>query len=287
MSNELATPLNLPNITYDKYMATCGEEETVAGIRNEMHPVIEKLALQHTDWRFEAYRGTFKEGIGTIITGFEVYTNHILLGRVYTFIKYGASNSSYSFAMTNKRIRNNLLRGDSIRTTKPKTAIKLINKNFVISSDAEVFDEAMDEAKARFDNILEFKNREVRVSWDNEMSTLRDFAFTYWEMFTSGLEKEAKNMMNKLLDKTNESSNLHAFSDDIVASKTYNIVIRGDKFIVQHNSKTNIFGAHELSEHVNRNLGLLKLVEDNTYLKNVGFRFTKDSFILESDQNVN
>ena len=206
---------------------------------------------------------------------------------MYLFKKYGASNPSYGFAMTNKRIQNNLSRGDSIKTTNPKTAIKLINKNFVISSDAEVFDEAMDQAKARFDDILEFKNREVRILWDKEMSTLRDFAFTYWELFTSGLEKEAKNMMSKLRDKTNESSNFHAFSDDIVASKTYNIVIRGDKFIVQHNSKTNIFGVHELSEHVNRNLGLLKLVEDNTYLKNVGFRFTKNSFILESDQNVN
>ena len=56
-------PINLPNVSGEKVLQEYAKDRsadvsayTFGGVHIDIHPMVEKLALKHPEWKFEAFR---------------------------------------------------------------------------------------------------------------------------------------------------------------------------------------------------------------------------------------
>jgi hypothetical protein len=64
------------------------------------------------------------------------------------------------------------------------------------------------------------------------------------------------------------------------------VMLRGDEYVVVINGVTSIFDTDHLPPHIKRSLGILKMVENHTYIEGHGARVDKDKFFVSSKAGV-
>jgi hypothetical protein len=290
MSHPIFIALNLPNIDFatnikeraDKMFKDTGY--TYVGVDGFLHPLIEKIAVKHPEWRFEIINfstANRDEGQPTNIyaSSFGIFYKRELLGEIFKSYNYRARESSY--AISNERITNNMQRGSSTKTTKIDKALKIIEKSFGVASAQEMFDKQAINAHRSFGYAREGMGREATNIWTNEKKIFREFVLTHWDQFIDSLPshdvRKVASLPEKLL-KYDIVDNMYNNIDTM-----YRIVIKDSDYIVVREGKMSVVSSNELSETVRRNLGMLKLVKDNEVLENIGFRHDETTFFVCGD----
>lgn len=290
MSHPIFIPLNLPNIDFaantkeraDKMFKDTGY--TYAGVDGFLHPLIEKLAVKHPEWRFEITNystANREEGQPTNIysSSFGVFYKRECLGEIFKSYNYRARESSY--AISNERIQNNMQRGSSTKTTKLDKALKIVEKSFGVASAQETFDKLSTDALRTFGYARDGLMRDANNIWGNEKRLFREFILTRWDQFIDSLPSNEVRKVASLpeqLYKYDVVDKMHKNIDTM-----YRIVIKDSDYIVVHEQKMSVVSSDELSETVRRNLGMLKLVKDCEVLEGIGFRHDETTFFVCGD----
>ena len=281
-------PINLPNVSGEKVLQEYAKDRsadvsayTFGGVHIDIHPMVEKLALKHPEWKFEAFRVNVSDSNNCIYaTGFEVFLNREKLGRFWIQRNYGR-NGGNTFCVTNGRIKDKLQRGDSLKTTKLDAAIKNVEKNFAPLNETEFFEKRMEIGLNGLVAIRNAEGREVRYAWENAPH-IQKFIRTKWDEFMLTLDDRTREEMKVIPEKEatlNKMVKL-VIAADGTENSSYNIVIKDSKYLVKKDGVLSIWDADALPEIVRRKLGILKLVADGTFVEGNGYRHDDTTFIV-------
>jgi hypothetical protein len=254
---------------------------TYVGVDGFLHPLIEKLAIKHPEWRFEVSNistATRDEGqpITIFATAFTVYYKRERLGDIYK--NYSYSSREYSYVIGNERISNQMQRGNSTRTTKIDKALKIVEKSFGVPSAQEMFDKLSTEALRSFAHARDGMGRDASNIWTNEKKIFREFVLTHWDKLIDSLPSNEVGKIATLPEQLYKYDVVDKMYKNI--DTMYKIVIKDSDYIIVHNEKMSVVSSDELPEAVKRNLGMLKLIKDGQVIENLGFRHNETTFFV-------
>ena len=283
-------PLGMPNILFENRKNVTNNTEVTADntlIHPFMLPLMKRLAQARPRWKFVADRRSMANTIGTTgfhVTKFDVYEGSAKLGRIWN--TYGSHGDV--ICIDNDRMSKGRQRVCYTSTQDLKKAFKLITKNFHGPTIDELVNDTLTETKTVVGMLESRHRREFYSKYRGIANFLEDYTINNWE-HTKQLAIDA-GVSPTALDGMTESYQAKLVMDEIAVSlgtgAGATVMLRGDEYIVVINGVTNIFDTDHLPSHIKRSLGILKMVENHTYVEGHGVRVNKDKFFISSKEGI-
>ena len=275
--------LSLSNVVFHENLE--GQRSKVVGVDNLVDPVVNRLAMLNPLWTFEARaRGNIPSGYK--VTDFAVKLDGETLGCIGT--AYMGSRG-YVISISNDRIGKSRRRSDSYRTSDADKAILMAKKMFGKMNPNERISKAKDEAERVVTRGAWNKERERQVHSSVVNTALVGWASTRgMPMFLEFIDKEAlldtKKQVNVSLEKLEiieaDMRTIERVQTDFNDSKTALVVKDSGKYLVKIGDKVDLYDDNTLPVDMRMKIGMLKLVEDEQYLTDVGCKVTSEIFVL-------
>ena len=270
-------PMKLSNVVFD---TKTQHHFTSTGNEPAVHKVISKLifdlAIEKPLWVFTAKGVDMRS-----VSEFMVTQDGEELGTISKTWYRG----SESIALSNERISAKRERTNSYRTTDTTKALLTAKKMFVRKNSSELVKEAKKKASAVLQSVKWDKERAIR----NDESNVRDaqLAFALGAGYAMFIEHTKSKMDNKVL-KSIENVEIYRsemVSIESIQSKFDNnetaLVIRTDgKYLVLIGESANIYDDQSLPNNIRGKLGLLKLVEKEHIVTDMGCRVSDEVFVV-------
>lgn len=282
--------LKLSNVTF------CAELEKhrskVAGVYGLIDPVISRLATLNPLWMFEA-QSRYNVQEGFLVTDFAVKLDGECLGTIGT--SYMGQKGTV-IAISNDRIGKNRQRSSSYRTSDADKAVLMAKKMFGKMNPAERLQKAKEAAERVVSRASWAKERE-RTQYQ---SILKNEMLAWvenrgYQLFREFIDKEALLSTKKqvlqaeekvqLLD--TEMKTIERVQEDFGINKTALVVKDAGKYLVRIGDNVELYDDNSLPLDVRMKMGMLKLVQDEEYLTDVGCRVTSEIFVLLVDDLTN
>ena len=282
--------LKLSNVTF------CAELEKhrskVAGVYQLIDPVINRLASLNPLWIFEA-QSRYNVQDGFMVTDFAVKLDGEYLGSIGTSYM---GNRGTVIAISNDRIGKNRQRSSTYRTSDADKAILTAKKMFGKMNPAERIAKAREAAERIVSRATWNKERER----NQHQSVLRGEMLAWVEnkgylMFIEFIEKEAllstKKLVlgaeEKLQTLNTEMKTIERVQEDFGNNKTALVVKDSGKYLVKVGDKVDMYDDNSLPLDMRMKMGMLKLVQDEEYLTDIGCKVTSEIFVLLVDEVTN
>lgn len=186
----------------------------------------------------------------------------------------------------NDRIRRSLQRGDCKRTSKEAVAIKLVRKWFT----EPPLSERMEAASAKLSDLRTnkmhiYRNQKTHVE-GAVLSLVRNHVMANIEFLWYEVPELKNNSHNLTLHKFKDIQADYDIANSVCTSKGLTVVIEDDKYVIQRGKgSVEITTSDQLSEGVRRAIGMLKLVEDGQFIRDMGFRAQENLyFVVEPEE---
>ena len=285
--------LGMPNILFEqrKGIRNPANNDPVTAANTKIHPFIlplmRRLAQARPQWKFVAYRRSLSHTSSTMqfdVSLFDVYEGSAKLGRIWKSYE----SRGDVVCIDNDRMSNNRQRGSSTNTQDLKKAFKLVTKNF----HGPTIDELVRETLEKTSTVVGMlAGRHIR-DFDNKYRGIANFLEAYtmnnWEHIKQLAIDAGVSPMT--LDGMAEAHQAKLATQDIAVSlgtgAGATVMLRGDEYVVVINGVTSIFDTDHLPPHIKRSLGILKMVENHTYIEGHGARVDKDKFFVSSKAGV-
>lgn len=282
--------LKLSNVTF------CAELEKhrskVAGVYGLIDPVISRLATLNPLWMFEA-QSRYNVQDGFLVSDFVVKLDGEYLGNIGT--SYMGQKGTV-IAISNDRIGKNRQRSSSYRTSDADKAVLMAKKMFGKMNPAERLQKAKEAAERVVSRASWAKERE-RTQYQ---SILKNEMLAWvenrgYQLFREFIDKEALLSTKKqvlqaeekvqLLD--TEMKTIERVQEDFGINKTALVVKDAGKYLVRIGDNVELYDDNSLPLDIRMKMGMLKLVQDEEYLTDVGCRVTSEIFVLLVDDLTN
>ena len=282
--------LKLSNVTF------CAELEKhrskVAGVYGLIDPVISRLATLNPLWMFEA-QSRYNVQDGFLVSDFVVKLDGEYLGNIGT--SYMGQKGTV-IAISNDRIGKNRQRSSSYRTSDADKAVLMAKKMFGKMNPAERIQKAKEAAERVVSRASWAKERE-RTQYQ---SILKNEMLAWvenrgYQLFREFIDKEALLSTKKqvlqaeekvqLLD--TEMKTIERVQEDFSNNKTALVVKDAGKYLVRIGDNVELYDDNSLPLDIRMKMGMLKLVQDEEYLTDVGCRVTSEIFVLLVDDLTN
>jgi len=228
--------------------------------------VIMETARKHPDWVFTS--NSVEEARKIRVT----YKGKQELGFISVERKYVRGESTQIFSVDNWRIVEMRQRGSAIQTSKPKEALKAIEKYFFPLTDAEHIDKAFKHAYHLIHSELSTARHMLDKDIRNMQQPMMTFANNRWDEFLSGLSVEDRGRALDLLKHQQLYNSARALFQDIDHKKCLTVYLSDGKYTVQQGEVLQDYESDTLPEHIKTKVGLLKLVEEKEVIPEVGVR---------------
>lgn len=269
-------PLGLPNVVqeYDR-AATFLKDLTVDAF---MWELIGRLAKARPNWKFVA-RHTMPP-VHNTVKRFTIYEGHEELGWVRKSWS-GTRGDHYEYDC--RRMHDARQRGYATASKNVSKAFKDITKSFGAKTIMELLQDARGSA---FTSAAAAVNRSVQ-EYTNYVSSLRSpalsFALENWEAFKQHAAAHGTNAT--VLDSFHEVEAMHIqaekLSDSRKNGKHTIVMLRGSDYIMQRDDgEVKVVQSDDLTPHMKRALGMLKLAEDGTFIPGMGVRGKQNAFYI-------
>jgi hypothetical protein len=252
-----------------------------------MEEVIPALALKYPTWTFTVDK-TFTARHETLYPNPRAIAYVVLVtdsasayrGR----IERELTSRGTELHFYNKRIDRALHRGECMRTTIPKRAMQIVAKWFV----PPPFNEEM--ARIRGDIELTMRNRGYYFSsmFEGLYSHLNVYAKNYIlenidDIFAKCSEV-ATNVNKEMFMDAKVNAEIATGIWDLPPNKKLTVIISDDKYVLQR-AGTSFFikASEQLPVEIRSAVGMLKLVEDGQFVKDVGYRYKPNAFLVIYD----
>ena len=280
-------PLGMPNILFEQRKGGSTNAEPVTTANTTIHPfmlpLMKRLAQARPQWKFVTYRRSISDTSSTIkfnISMFDVYEGSAKLGRIWKSYE----NRGDVISIDNDRMSSSRQRGSCHTTQDLTKAFKLVTKNFHGPTIDELVQKTLEETSGSVGMLQARHRKEFDIKYNNLSNFLEKYTMNNWEHIKQLAIDAGISPMT--LDGMAESYQAKLATDEIAVSlgtgKGATVMLRGDEYVVVINGVTSIFDTDHLPPHIKRSLGILKMVENHTYIEGHGARVDKDKFFISA-----
>lgn len=279
--------LQLENVILPKETDKNGIE-VVAEIDDYLAPLVEKLALAHPEWRFESYYcrkyygDTGNAEFRMLVERVKVVDKYEELGLLGTdYIRSGKR-----FWVSNHRTEKMRERGSGMKTIHLDKAIKHVEKFFSRKNNSEKIEQAEDQAHQVVRNAVNNTWYPMRNVWGEFEDVARRFVNDNLESFKSYIQTNttanttALVTLDTLPDKIADWEGSKNIQELFNKNEHTLVFLDGMNYIVKHKNQVQVKTSEELPDYVRRGVGMLKLVENQQALSNVGVRVDDTTFVV-------
>lgn len=287
--------LSLSNVVIGEDLQKSLDKEglKLTGVFNMLDPVVSRLASLNPLWTFVINNSGLGTGSNRVASGFSVKLDGEELGTIG--LSY-MGNRGKVIAICNDRIGKGRQRSDSYRTVDADKAILMAKKMFGKMNPSERISKAKDAAERVVTRASWNKERERTQHQSNIKNEMLAWAETKGHaLFLEYLKKEAIPSLNhkvttsmekvELLD--TEMKTIERVQEDFGKNKTALVVKDLGKYLVKIGDKVDLYEDNTLPLEMRMKVGMLKLVNDEQYLTNVGCKVSSEIFVLLVDELTN
>ena len=251
-----------------------------------IHPAIptllDRLMKERPTWRFKS-----EEHLYTILkprlSRFEIYDGDEQLGRLW--VEHHWRDETVRYFFINPRIHKDRERGGAAYSTKPEVAAKRILKSFHLKTPSERAAEAGVTVRKSLNEILSNSQYPVRRVKNTLENQLFRYAVTHWDTIKHNFDADvAKLDLPALVQENNDAlamSNAMENNDGFIVRIEPN-----GAYLVSCGESTSTFTDSTLSDHMRGALGLLKLLDDNSYVPDVGVRVRSNLYFVRANKEA-
>lgn len=287
--------LELSNVVVDERLQQSLDKEgmKLVGVYGQIEPVVNRLATLNPLWTFVAINSTPSNGSDRLAIGFTVKLDGEELGQIG--VSY-MGNRGRVISISNDRIGKGRQRSDSYRTQDAEKAVLMAKKMFGKMNPTERINKAKDAAERVVTRASWNKERERNNHKSNIQGAMLRWAETNGQaMFLEYIQKEAipsmkqqiTNSIEKLEVLDTEMKTIERVQQDFSNNKTALVVKDSGKYLVRIGDKVDLYDDNSLPLDMRMKMGMLKLVQDEEYLTDVGCRVTSEIFVLLVDDLTN
>lgn len=263
------TVLDLPNIIYAHKK---GEAKPVVS-HPFLRPLLIKLAKARPKWKLVGDRLNAREDGLNWASMFRIMEGNVELGTLRKDFNYSTSADCYS--IDNTRMAAARVRGSLTTTKDANKAFKIITKNFYAKTPEEMVADAKERASGQVQ--LNIRIRSSRYS--GILGNLREGMIAYteanWDAFVA-FAKQSNTVGMANIDQYREAKGDH--EDAGVLASAYNggetsiVVLRGSDYIINGPDGYKVLTHEDLTPHMKRAIGMLKLVDTGTFIPSFGVK---------------
>ena len=261
----------------------------LTGVFEMLDPVVSRLASLNPLWTFVINNSGQSMGNKRVACGFTIKLDGEELGTI------GLSYMGHRgrvIAISNDRIGKGRQRSDSYRTVDADKAILTAKKMFGKMNPNERIQKAKDAAERVVSRASWNKERDRTQHQGNIKNEMLVWAETKGHaMFLEYLKTEAipslrqkvTTSMEKVALLDTEMKTIEKVQEDFSNSKTALVVKDTGKYLVKIGDKVDLYDDNTLPVDMRMKMGMLKLVEDEQYLTDVGCKISSEIFVLLVD----
>jgi len=287
--------LSLSNVVVGEDLQKSMDKEglKLSGVYAMLDPVISRLASLNPLWTFVINSSTHSMGSSRVASGFMVKLDGEELGSIG--LSYMGQRGKV-IAICNDRIGKGRQRSDSYRTVDADKAILMAKKMFGKMNPSERISKAKDAAERVVTRASWNKERERTQHQANVKNEMLVWAETKGHaMFLEYLKAEAipslrhkvTTSMEKVELLDTEMKTIERVQEDFTKNKTALVVKDLGKYLVKIGDNVELYDDNTLPLDMRMKMGMLKLVEDEQYLTEVGCKVTSEIFVLLVDELTN
>lgn len=278
--------LEMPNILFEQrkkdILIPNNAEVTADNTKTNsfMFPLMRRLAQARPQWKFVAYRRHTVGDAMFNVLAFDVYEGNAKLGRIWkTYESRGDV-----VCIDNDRMASGRQRGSCHTTQDLKKAFKLVTKNFHGPTVAEAMSSAIEKANGVVSMLVAKHRRDFDSKYQHMYDFLMSYTMNNWEQMKQlAIDAGVSPMtLDGMAEAYDAKLATHEISVAVMNGTGATVLIRGDEYIVVINGVTSIFDTDHLPTHIKRSVGVLKMVEDSTYVEGHGARVSKDKFFVSA-----
>ena len=281
--------LELNNVELDPKTAkdVANSTRELKSVDKLIDPVVQRLAVLNPLWRFVMVSTQYDnatEPQSLKATGFRVMEAGEELGT----ISKEYHGRSYVIQISNERIGKDRVRRGGYKTTDADKAILKAKKMFFKLKPSERIDKAMKDASGVIHQQARRKDREKHDHATTIQVSAHKFIMgTGFSLFLEHIKEWHeidRNRINKAITE-NDRIGEEMLTIDKVKSQFENgktaLVIKDDgKYLVKIGDAIQLYDNNTLPEDMRGKLGMLKLVEAEAFVSNVGCRINDEVFVV-------
>lgn len=270
--------------------AAAAHGRTITFVDKLIDPVIQRLATLNPLWRFVATDVTYSSDNQLRVTAFSVVEHGEELGTIERYYH----GREYVIHVCNERIGKDRVRRGGYKTADADKAILKAKKMFYKLKPTERIENAVKAANAV---IATQKRRKDNAKYDHER-TVRDAATKFilgtgFSLFLEHIETWAEIDRNRITKATNEMERISTEMLTIekvkqhFENRTAAVVVKdGGKYLVKVGDDVQLYDDNSLPETMRGKLGMLKLVDAEYFIENVGCRVNDEVFVVLMDEET-
>jgi hypothetical protein len=283
--------LSLSNVVIGEDLQKSLDKEglKLTGVYEMLEPVVSRLASLNPLWTFVINNSGMHMGSARVASGFTVKLDGEELGTIG--LSYMGQRGRV-ISISNDRIGKGRQRSDSYRTQDADKAILTAKKMFGKMNPSERIQKAKDAAE----RVVS------RASWNKErdrthhVNNIRAELIVWAEgkghpLFLEYVDKEAHPQVKQKIATSMEKAELldiemqtiDKVQKDFSDNKTALVVKDLGKYLVKIGDKVDLYDDNTLPLDMRMKMGMLKLVEDEQYLTDVGCKVSSEIFVLLVD----
>jgi hypothetical protein len=283
--------LSLSNVVVGEDLQKSMDKEglKLSGVYGMLDPVVSRLASLNPLWTFVINSSTHSMGSSRVASGFMVKLDGEELGSIG--LSYMGQRGKV-IAICNDRIGKGRQRSDSYRTVDADKAILMAKKMFGKMNPSERISKAKDAAERVVSRASWNKERERTQHQGNIKNEMLVWAETKGlAMFMEFIKTEAipslRHKVTVSIEKVmlldTEMKTIEKVQEDFSNNKTALVVKDLGKYLVKIGDNVELYDDNTLPLDMRMKMGMLKLVEDEQYLTDVGCKVTSEIFVLLVD----
>ena len=283
--------LSLSNIVVGEDLQKSLDKEglKLTGVYSMLDPVVSRLASLNPLWTFVINNSGMHMGNARVASGFTVKLDGEELGTIG--LSYMGQRGKV-IAICNDRIGKGRQRSDSYRTVDADKAVLMAKKMFGKMNPSERISKAKDAAERVVSRASWNKERERTQHQGNIKNEMLAWAETKGNaLFLEYLKAEAipslRHKVTVSMEKVElldtEMKTIEKVQEDFSNNKTALVVKDLGKYLVKIGDNVELYDDNTLPLDMRMKMGMLKLVEDEQYLTDVGCKVSSEIFVLLVD----
>jgi hypothetical protein len=263
-----------------QYLLGKNKEDYTLKIYTPLDQILWELVSNNPSWEVRAIcNGEASNGIIDII-GFNVFKDGEGIGKINR--EYG--REGYKFRIYSRAIEKSRERGSAAITSNAKKALSLIRTTFIVKT----IDEQLREARESLDAAIGKHSRNIYTTDRDVKEKLKPlvhtFAMSYMvDEFAKFLEtRNCEGLLTQLKESTAQMKVVDDIKQKFNAQTEQLVLVHQGKYVVKTGDNVQLYDDNTLPPTMRGKLGILKLVEPETVVENVGVRAKVDAFMLLS-----
>lgn len=275
--------IELPNIDTHKH----GKVDVV---HKTIDRVVYRLAMLNPLWTFRVEHVTTDFNGSKAALSFKVYDQSEELGTISRMYR----NSNNVIGISNARIAKGRKRGDTYQTLDEEKAILKAKKMFFrLKSDERITQAAKDAVNVMQDQAWNRDRNKTQCENTIRKAALEYFSGDGFAHFMAYVETQPSSVSAPLLKAVEDIDRLKAemltiatVRDRFDKNETALVIKDSGKYLVKVRDNVQLYDDNTLPHEMRSKLGMLKLVEAETFISTVGCRVSDEVFVLVMDEQA-